>query len=92
VQLLVRACLHTPVWAASGTPAHPLRGGLDMDNHTIRGVWFAIAVLAAAGVGTLAGLLSGHDGKSLATAVKVGAGAFGGALTLLVIALKYFLD
>ena len=62
-----------------------------MVSQSIRGIWFAIAVMAAAITGLTAALLASRDGASMAKAFITGAGTFGGALTLGILTLSFLL-
>lgn len=53
-----------------------------MTNSTLRGLWLAIVVLAAALVGATGGLLAWSGGASPPMATLTGAGTFSGAALL----------
>lgn len=75
----------TPVQRRGGSRA----GRPSLTGSTVRGLWLAIAILAAVLVGAAAGLLSWAGGLNPPNAVLAGGGAFGGAVMLAVALLRF---
>lgn len=60
-----------------------------MTNPTIRGLWLAIAALAAVLVGATAGLLAWAGGLNPPTAVLTGGAGFAGTVLLVLTAVQF---
>jgi hypothetical protein len=58
----------------------------------IRALWLAVAVLAAALIGTAAGVTSWISSRDAAGALLVGGGAFGGTLLLVLTVIRFVSD
>jgi len=58
-------------------------------NSTLRGLWLAIVVLAAALVGAAGGLLAWNGGAIPPLAILTGAGAFSGTVLLFLAMLRF---
>ncbi|WP_329105486.1 hypothetical protein OG792_32770 [Micromonospora sp. NBC_01699] len=60
-----------------------------MHNTTVRALWLAVAVLAAAFIGAAAGVISWAGTRKTGSAVLVGGAAFAGALGLALAAIEF---
>jgi len=63
--------------------------GRPLTNSALRGLWLAITVLAGALTGTAGGLLAWIGGVNPPMAVLTGAGAFSGAVLLILAMLRF---
>ncbi|MFY1687469.1 hypothetical protein [Plantactinospora sp. WMMB782] len=63
-----------------------------MHDTSTRALWLAVTVLAAAIIGTAAGLISWASSRNLGEAILVGGAAFAGALALSLTAIRFVTD